>query len=273
MPRFVTDSNLQAVGRAATTKALHKLERKLLRAGIKTDIMKSRVVRLDLFANVKTDEPFEHYLPLFRGLHVSRATRVEYQTTGFEWRNAEQEIAIYDKRAEMQHRRESVVDLPPNIIRFEHRLKKARKVLETLEIVTVRNLLDDYDRIRAYFKQTIRRNLFAHDVKGLNRSAGSQIESALLAFMEGDNRYWRSDFLAALGARDIIRRIGRSGLKKLLAKHVGASDAWRFDHKVSEWEATLRLLRPAKGSRKRLGDLQEELKRKLFGEEDRKIEL
>jgi hypothetical protein len=269
VPKFAAGTNSWAVDKETTGWAVNRLEKKLLRAGIETDIMKAIVVRLDCFANVESDEPFDHYLPLFRGLDFPRTARTRHATSLL-WHNSQYEIAIYDKRAEVQHRRESVADLPDNVIRFEYRLKTPRRVYASLKLNTVQNLLDNYDVIRDHFKQTLKDNLFPYAVEGLNLSTGSQIEAEMLAFKKSTQN-WFNDYLYAKGARSVEKRMGRSGLKRLVEQHLKGS-AHRTEEKLRKLRMTLRLLRPAKGSR-RLGDLLDELKRKLFGEEASKIEL
>jgi len=264
LPKFVNGTNMKAIDRDTTAWALRKLERKLLRAGVKTDIMKAYLTRLDCFADVTTAEPVEHYLPLFGGLHLPRSGPVEYSRTGYLWTNGQYELGIYNKILEAQQRGEPVIEVPRGIIRFEYRLKTARRIRSELEIVTVRNLLDEYDRIEAHFRQVLRDTLFSHEVKGLKRYTGGQIESEMLAFKEM-SRYGTADFVTACGYRYLEKRTTRAGLRKMLALDSARSVGDRRNSKAEDLLARLKLLRQARGTTKRLGDLQAELQSKLFG--------
>lgn len=232
VPKFVAGSNLSAVDRDTTAWAMRKLEKKLLRVGIKTDIMKAVVARLDCFANVATDERFHLYHPLFRGLRLPRAVLVTYPTY-YLWRNTQYEVGIYDKIAEATHRGERIVNSSRGLMRFEYRLLVARRVFSTLEITTVRSLLNEYDRVREHFKRELQKYIFPQEVKGLERAAGSQLDKVFRTFKEMPN-FGRDKFVYACGCRYLENHIGQAGAKEMLTGGDGPDVRRKCSRKFDE---------------------------------------
>jgi len=129
IPKFYSGgSNYSPVNDSDSVRVLKELENCLSIAGIKTNIMSSKISRVDLFSNIITEHPFSNYRPIFTGLSAKRKERREFGGEGFLWLNGQAQFCVYNKRQEMIARKMSVRGINRNSVRFEHRFLKSRKI-------------------------------------------------------------------------------------------------------------------------------------------------
>jgi hypothetical protein len=175
VPRLANGSNFEPADFAATEQALVTIERELRSIGINTNIETATISRLDSCKNVLTREPFPAYAPVLASLPGSRTAKRDYGTT-FLWHNTVQQFCVYDKREEMKHKKRNVTLLPKNVVRFEHRLTKGRKVRDVLGFGTAADLLIGFDEVKKAYVTAMQKQLF--------RLSPAQLESAITSDWE-----------------------------------------------------------------------------------------
>lgn len=230
VPKFHHGDNVRPVDRADAVAVMHGLEAELAEAGLRTNINRAIVSRLDCAATVEASEPFVSYRPVFDLLEAQRSSKRDYGTT-YLWHNGQQEYCVYDKREELRRTGQPTIGLPDNLLRLEHRLLNASKVRASTGIVTVADLLKEYGGLRGHYRQALKAGLFRYPVAEVETMAASEVEAGLLMF-KGGNRYWGREWLQAVGAASIVRSIGPDALKVILNKHLDRNHAYRLTRHI-----------------------------------------
>ncbi len=263
VPRFYNGSNVKPVSQAEAGAVMQQLERELSDAGVRTDISRAVVTRLDCFRDIATAEPFSSYHPLFDLLEAKRAHKHDFGTTYY-WQNSQQAFCVYDKRHQLSVSGAAVQELPANLVRFEHRILTGRKVRAVLNVRTVGELLKSYGELPGHYRQALRDNLFRQDVEAVRAEAASELEAGLLAFKTTERRYWLEHFLTAVGVQGIVESIGLEGFKAMLSRHLDRGNVWRIMHKLERLRFKHETAKRLSGSARTLADLYQELKHKAL---------
>jgi hypothetical protein len=206
VPKFAGESNYHPVDFKGTREALRTAETLLKDVGIKTNIETAKISRLDVFKNVVADEPFSCYQPVLALLSGTRMKQRGYEN-GFLWENTRQEVCVYDKLQKMHHDRLPVVGLPGNSIRFEHRMKQAQKVRDTLSFSNVRELFEDYSRIDAVYRETMKKQLFKYSVPEVEVMFASELKTRLRFYQEHYGARWFQKFLMEFGLQSLLQKM------------------------------------------------------------------
>jgi hypothetical protein len=263
VPKVATGDNYHATDYKGTAAALATVEKYLRDVGVQTNIKTASLSRLDAFKTVTADEPYQAYHPLLAMLPGQRMKPTDYGST-FLWKNKEQEICVYDKVAEMESRRVSVLKVPANSLRFEFRMLKARKVRDMLGMRSAGDLLDGYDHVRTVYHQHLHKQLFQRSISDVAVLTARQFEEQLRYYKDDlGKRFWCNDYLMAAGMRalaadaDALKQAAKkvSGNRVTAARVCRQIDAARLDAVALEVRAPCK--RP-------LCELYDELKSKVL---------
>jgi hypothetical protein len=263
VPKVATGDNYHATDHKGTATALATVEKHLRDVGVRTNIKTASLSRLDAFKTVIADEPYPAYHPLLAMLQGKRMNKRDYGTT-FLWENTQQQICIYDKVAEMEARRVSVLKVPANSVRFEFRMLKARKVQDMLGMRSAADLLNGYDHVRTVYQQHLHKQLFQRSISDVAVLTARQVQEELSYYKDTlGRRFWIRDWLAAAGMRAVARDVDaiKQAVTNLAGCRVTAAKACRQIEAARLDAVALQVITPSK---RPLGELYGELKSKVL---------
>ncbi len=198
VPKLANGSNYEPADLKVTETALINAERELRRIGVHTNILDATLSRLDACKNVLTTEAFAAYAPVLARLQGTRMNKRDYGTT-FLWENTQQEVCVYDKHEEMKRRKKNLARVPQNIVRFEHRLLKARKVRDVLGFGTVADLLIGFDEVKRGYVTGMEKQLFKYSPAEVEVVTMEDYACALKVFQRAGKRYFVDAYILAVG--------------------------------------------------------------------------
>ena len=263
VPKNYYGSNFYGVGEQGTRAVLSKVEEELQEKGVHTNLLGADISRLDTFKNIEPEEPFSSYYTLFSFLKARRALQRGYGTT-FLLSNTQQEFCVYDKLAEMRERQQETGNLPPTM-RFEHRLLNKQKVQSVYGLSRVEDIFrGGYQVIREKQVESWKNSLFNFTAEEVVLLGSRQLEQEMRVFKEKFPSNWFSKFLKAYGAYYLASYAGKEAVIEAL-KNAEAERTmiWRAVQIFEEAERELLVLKQEEGSKKTLGALYEELRRKV----------
>jgi hypothetical protein len=269
VPKLANGSNYEPADFVATEAALVTIERELASIGIKTNIKTARMSRLDACRSVRTSEPYQAYAPVLARLQGTRVAKRDYGTT-FLWHNTVQEVCVYDKREEMKRRKKNLARVPRNVVRFEHRLLKARKVREVLGFGTAGDLLQGFEQVAVGYKAAMQEQLFRDSPKEIAISTAADFEAQLTVLI-GDlrNRQNRPNFVdcyvRAIGFRQLVAD-KEAFLRAVENVSESRMTLWRTQKKLREMEIDALALEQIAPSKHTLGELYRELEREVLSD-------
>jgi hypothetical protein len=187
---------------------MNDLQRSLDGLGVDCNVSEARVSRLDAFRNVTTSEPFPAYVPVLSLLEGKRMRDfVQFGGSAFRWGNSLSQINAYDKLAEMESKKKSIERFSgQNVVRFEHRALKSRKVRDLYGFATVSDFLKDYDSVGEVYGRVMSDVLFRYQGEEVEVLSGRQIADELRQFRDFGGRYWMSEYLQATGMKALLQR-------------------------------------------------------------------
>ena len=194
VPKYARGSNYRLSDKRESIEVLNNLEHSLKDDGISLDIKNTIPGRLDACKNVSLKHSTGNYFSFIPALGGGRMNAKSgysegIKRTGFLWSNSRQEIVCYDKRIEMQSRKEPLTGIPKNSLRFEHRLRNGRKIKEALGFNTVSDLMKDFERIEENYTKTLKESIFKYesDDKRLfsSRTIQEYLQYALVNYKRG----------------------------------------------------------------------------------------
>lgn len=273
LPKAYNGNNFHSVGRQGSKATLKKIEQELKEVGVRCNILQSHLSRVDTFKNIETEENFSSYYRIFSELKVPRKKSRDYGTA-FLYYNDYEEICIYDKILEMQSKNISTKDYPKNVIRFENRLLKARKIKDSLGMSKVIELfsIDGYEHVREKFKHNMEKNIFKYTSTEININSTKKIEQDLLYFMSMYKENWLDRYLKTMGITTLNNDFGREALRKALEnvmpddinKNTRKSKLDRLTRKINEAETDLLMMSNSQVQDKTIVNLYDELKTKVL---------
>lgn len=263
VPKNYYGNNFYSVGEQGTRAVLSKVEEELQEKGVHTNLLGADISRLDTFKNIEPEEPFSSYYTLFSFLKARRALQRGYGTT-FLLSNTQQEFCVYDKLAEMRERQLETGNLPPTM-RFEHRLLNKQKVQSVYGLSRVEDIFrGGYQVIREKQVESWKNSLFNFTAEEVVLLGSRQLEQEMRVFKEKFPSNWFSKFLKAYGAYYLASYAGKEVvIEALQAFEADRMKLWRAVQVFEEAEKELLVLKQEEGSKKTLGALYEELRRKV----------
>ncbi len=202
VPKVANGSNYEPANFGTTKTALAMVESQLKSIGIKTNIQRATISRLDACKSVLTSEPYQAYAPVLARLQGQRMAVRGYGTT-FLWHNTVQEICVYDKREEMKHRKKNISRVPKNVVRFEHRMKTGRKVRDVLGVRTVAELLEGFEQVPVAYRSAMEKQLFRYSPAELEIRTVQDFETDLLILKSAGIRNYVTELVLVHGLKNL----------------------------------------------------------------------
>lgn len=191
VPKVAHGGNYYPTDHKGTVAALQAVQKHLDDVGIKCNVQRAAIGRLDAAQTMTMREPFAGYAPVLSRLKGKRVQQVQLGTT-FRWGNTRWETCAYDKLEELRHLKQSVAGLPPNSLRMELRALKAAKVREMFGFSTVAELLDGLDHVRAVYRGQMESQLFRHELPEDSVLSRADLVEQLKAAQDGSRFWYRS---------------------------------------------------------------------------------
>jgi len=214
LPKFLKNSNIESLSKNESMLSIEKLQKYLeKKVGIKTNIFKSNVSRLDVFLNLKTKYNFLNYGCILSGLNLKRKTKFEFAGTTFLFKNKSSQICIYDKIKE-QINQGITLNINFNLMRIELRFLKKSKFKYEFGFTDIENVFTSYEVIKKKYKDRINENLFKYDVKELedNLRLSEKSVSDLLNYFENLSKRFSFDkFIKSL----VLNNLSASEIKEI----------------------------------------------------------
>jgi hypothetical protein len=169
LPKVASSSrnNLEVVDYDDTLKAIQSVEGDLCLNGIVTDLMKAKIIRMDLCRNIDANFPFPRYRQVLEILDMKRSKekyQKDFDTTSMKG-NSSNRLIAYDKVEEMRGRGIPVTEFADrNIFRFEwQNYGNSKRIMPHFGIVTVADLLNNYDDVPDSYCSFLQ-SLFRRDI-------------------------------------------------------------------------------------------------------------
>ncbi len=261
VPKVASGSNYHAADHKGTVEALEAVQKHLDAVGIRCNLQRASVGRLDAAQTCTMREPFAGYAPVLSRLQGKRAQRRDYGST-YLWGNTQWETCLYDKREEMRRAKISVAGLPANSLRAELRALKAQKVRSLFGFRTVAEMLDGLDHVRAVYRSHLEAQLFRHELDPDRSLSRADLVEQLTAARDGSHRWftawltaWAMDQLApdADALKDAVRLVAPD-----------RQTANRIIRQVEQGERDGMALKKVGPSSRTWGELYEELREKVL---------
>jgi hypothetical protein len=270
VPRFATGSNYLLLPRRGVEEVLSSsgLEKELRAIGIAANIENATISRLDLTRNAICSEPPPTYAPLFQLLSMKRTAHTDFGGTGHLWRNGSQQLAVYDKLAEMKHKKMEIKGLPGNTLRFEHRLMKSRKVKTALQgIKTVADLKAGYNTLAPAYEKALSDGIFRYEMPDRSTFSFDAIKSQMEQFQTGEG-YWLKRYKDFALMQLLIEIGGLDGVDTFIRAAVEASTSRetksRVRRELEAMRAQAAALKTVPKSKKTYRTLYDELQSKVL---------
>lgn len=209
LPGYIGENNVAPVTREDASRIVANLQREVSALGVRCNLQNAHVSRLDAFRNIQTCEPFHVYAPILSLLDGKRMRdMVQYGGSSFRWGNSLAQVNAYDKVLQLASKKHSVEQFRGvNLVRFEHRSLKRRKVEDLYGFVTVSDLLREYDSIPGIYSRTMGDVLFRYGGEDVEVLSQRQLEQELREFKQRAGRYWMSEYLLAVGMKALLSRV------------------------------------------------------------------
>jgi len=217
LPRLLSETNLKTLSFDEQQTALKTLEIKLREYGIKTNINNAALSRVDTFTNISTEFPFYSYSNLFDLMECSRMKSVGYGNESFLWKNGNQELMIYDKVKEMRDKKPDIkIRSGKNIMRFENRLLKKRKILSSIKFKTVGELYKNYDELKNFHLKEITKKIFRFSFDEIQFLGKDQATKRAIVCKNKYKYKWFEEFVKLYGIEQIIKVMDVDGLLEIV---------------------------------------------------------
>jgi hypothetical protein len=195
VPKVATGGNYYPCDFRGTQAALEAVQKHLDDVGIRANLKRATVGRLDAAKTVEAREPFAGYAPVLSRLQGKRTERRDYGNM-FLWGNTRWEAAFYDKLEEMRRLKLRVDGLPPNSVRAELRALKAAKVREMFQIERAGELVANLDHIRNTYRVQMEAQLFRHELPEDPLLSRADLVEQLTEARERSHHWFRAWFRA-----------------------------------------------------------------------------
>lgn len=276
MPKIFHGNNFHTLAKGEARQVVRKISDNLKSAGVNVNLENTSLSRIDLFKNVRPDEPFTAYHSLLDVLQAKRKTmkkRIYLDT--FLFGNTQHQICIYDKITEMKANNYDVSEFPSNVVRFEYRIMNKKKIEQVTNASRLSELIDRYDDLRENFRFAMRDNVFWIAPKDVDYLSSNQLEKEFAYFKRRYHRNWLDYYLKTKGLEECLKRVEIGTLKQIVLRVEGNGErgkrkAQRIYKKLEQARLDLESIKPYRSDRT-YKDLYFELKRKVLDDDYLKV--
>jgi hypothetical protein len=261
VPKMANGGNYHATDHKGTQAALDAVAAYLRDFGIKTNVERASVARLDAAKTLETREPFAGYSCVLGRLQGKRTERRDYGNM-FLWGNTRWEACAYDKLEEMRRQKISVAGLPANSLRMELRSLTGRKTREMFGFSSVAELRDGLDHVSTVYRAQMEAQMFRHELPEDLMLSRADLVEQMEAARDG-SRYWFRTWLQAWAMRELAPDM--EAVKH--AARVVSPDrktAHRIVRELEQGEREGLALQKIGGSKRTWGELYNELRDKVL---------
>ncbi len=264
VPRVHYGNNFYSVGEEGSQAVFKTIEKELWKSGIHTDLNSAEICRVDTFKNIEPEEEFSAYAPLFRLLKMRKGVDRVYPES-FLAVNGYQQFSIYDKIAEMKHRKVEVSHFPAMAMRFEHRCMKKVKVKAVYGFTSVKDLFSGgYEAVKKQQVPQWKKSLFYHSPEEVIHIGAGQLQAEMQIFKDRYDKKWFEWFLKSYGAYHLAQVAGIEVVKLALQNfETDRMKVWRAEQTLLRAKREIEMMKQVEGKDKTLGTLYMELKEKV----------
>ena len=225
--------NYYPVGIDGTHTVLKKLQQELQQEGIRIDIEKCTVSRLDIFKNVEVEHTTSDYFPMLESLEGKRQQKRLYGTTVL-FMNSQQQTCFYDKVAEMELKGGCSLRGYKDTLRAEYRLMKPRKIRKalSLETGTVAEVLDCYSNLGKQYRNHIETDIMKYEVPEYLQLLSSELERDFMQAYSQGCRQWLGNYMKEQGYRNLLKEQTIEGVLKAYARTLEVNGQDNIKQKV-----------------------------------------
>ena len=266
IPKYATGGrdNVHLVGADAARDVFANLQKEIRAVGIKTDMSKAQLSRVDVTRNVQASEPFTAYRPVLQLVEGQRLKDRREYMDGYLWGNAKQQVCAYDKGAQVTAMRGDASGLR-NVLRFEYRMRDAEKCRDVFGFGQLGELLWEYDSIGEVYRQKMKEHVFRFTPDDLEVMSGKSLAQEIDSFMQYAGRNWKQKLIEAYGVRELVKVAEIDTLKGIIQEKTGNRlEAYRFGVKLRQGKVNARLLQHDTASKKTYRTLYAELRAKVL---------
>jgi len=267
LPKQIRESNLQPLSKEELPIALQAVENTLYEAGIETKIEDASISRLDMNRDILTEESVESYSKLFSILDAKRTKdKTTYGVNGWLHKNGRTQFCIYNKIEELKNNKFDVSDLPPNILRFEHRCLNGAKVKEFYKFTTVPEMMKyGFDALEKKASDTWRKDFFKYVIEEIEYKVESRLRTEMQYYQAVYGNRFFSKYLKVYGAYYLATSSGGVEVIKKALQNMECTRLriYRAEKELKESILSIEAMQPEPISRKSLGSLYNELKEKV----------
>ncbi len=161
LPKYFRKNNLIPASRDEVARAI-SITNEILNqeVGFECDLPDADVIRLDVARNVAAEASFQHYIPVFRSIHINRLKRMFEYDSSVNFSNSRLELMIYDKVRQLLEKMNDLTVTLDNLIRFELKFKRREAVLKYVHIEKAFQLEENFDRIEQAYLDFMRSKVF-----------------------------------------------------------------------------------------------------------------
>jgi len=259
-----SENNFYSVGEGGSQAVFKTIEKELWKNGLHTDLNTAEFTRIDTFKNIEPEEEFSTYAPLFGLLKMRRGVDRAYPE-GFLLKNTQQQFCVYDKIAEMKHRKVDTSHFPAMAMRFEHRAMNKDKVQAVFGFHSVKDLFSGgYDTVKKQQVSQWKKNLFSHTVEEVIQIGAGVLQEEMRMFKQRFDRNWFDWFLKSYGAYHLAQVAGIEVVKLALQNfEPDRMKVWRAEQTLLQAKREIEMMKQVEGKDKTLGTLYLELKQKV----------
>ncbi len=206
--------NFSPIDLTETRKVFDKVQDYYSGIGIEMNMKEAEIGRIDLFNNCTMDMPCINYAPTFKAMTMKREKKYAEYHGGFETKNKSHGYCLYDKGKALKalHKVDIKQD---NICRSEYRLTNKRKVSETLGLVKLTDLLDNYGKLPNIYRTALKENIFRHNTIDCELEIRDQVEHLKLCHQQSP-RGGLNNWLSSIGLTYILAEYGMEGFKEIV---------------------------------------------------------
>lgn len=215
LPGFYQAGNISPVSLEEARYLIYDtLKLELDKLSITVDFDQASIFRLDVFVNLRLDNKFKSFLPLFESITLGyRMKRIndEYRSS-ITWGNKYSQFQIYDKVKQLKDTGKTIVINNPDntdIMRIEFRSKNAKRVKSNYSNNSLEYLLSEkgYSKMQAKFIAFVNSSLFnfGKESISLNRLTFINLVKSLKRYVDNGKSVGR--FFSDLGRQYFVKNI------------------------------------------------------------------